>query len=222
MSFQKQGFEIRKNFISTEKCNYLISKIEGKFNSFNDYAIRNIDKKVNSIADFALSKYLLNFANCYLNGNPILVSAIYFNKTINANWAVAWHQDKTIAVDKRVELPGYKTWTIKDKINCVQPPLAVVENMITFRIHLDAANQTNGCLKVIPGTHKLGILSQSEINQIKNTYPKVACEVDAGDLIVMRPHILHSSQKSSVPENRRVLHLEYSSIKLPEPLAWAE
>ncbi|MCJ8278767.1 MAG: phytanoyl-CoA dioxygenase family protein [Rivularia sp. ALOHA_DT_140] len=222
MSFQKQGFEIITNFISTEKCKYLISEIEDKFNSFDNYAIRNIDKKINSIACFALSTYLLNSANYYLNANPILVSAIYFNKTINTNWSVTWHQDKTIAVDKRVELPGYKTWTIKDKINYVQPPLTVLENIVTFRIHLDAASKINGCLKVIPGTHKLGILSQSEINKIKNTYPQVACEVDAGDLIVMRPYILHSSQKSSVPKNRRVLHLEYSSIKLPEPLAWAE
>ena len=37
--------------------------------------------------------------------------------------------------------------------------------MITFRVHLDDADKNNGCLKVIPESHKLGILSHIEITQ---------------------------------------------------------
>jgi ectoine hydroxylase-related dioxygenase (phytanoyl-CoA dioxygenase family) len=222
MNFQKKGFEIKTNFISIDKCKYLISEIEQKINSASNYGIRNIDKKVNAIASVAGSKYLLNSATSYLNGNAFLVRAIYFNKTLNTNWSITWHQDKSIAVNKKIDLSGYKAWTLKDKINCVQPPLTVLEDMVTFRIHLDAAHRANGCLKVIPGTHQFGILSQPEINRIKNIYPMVSCEVDAGDVVVMRPHILHSSEKSSVSNNRRVIHLEYSSFDLPQGVTWAE
>ncbi|MEO1185537.1 MAG: phytanoyl-CoA dioxygenase family protein, partial [Cyanobacteria bacterium J06636_27] len=98
--------------------------------------------------------------------------------------------------------------------------LIVLENMVTFRIHLDASNQENGCLRVIPKTHLFGILSQPEINRIKDIYPIKYCEVDAGDAVVMRPHILHSSQKSLISGLRRVLHLEYSSFNLPHGLTW--
>ena len=222
MNFKKQGFEIKTNFISIDKCKYLISQIEENINSANNYGIRNIDKKVNAIASVAHSKCFLNYASSYLNGNAFLVRAVYFNKTLNTNWSITWHQDKTIAVNKQIDLSGYKAWTLKDKINCVQPPLTVLEDMVTFRIHLDAADRANGCLKVIPGTHRFGILSQPEINRIKHIYPTVSCEVDAGDAIVMRPHILHSSEKSDVSSNRRVIHLEYSSFNLPHGLTWAD
>jgi len=220
MNFRKQGFEIKTNFLPIDKCKYLISEIEENISSASNYGIRNIDKKVNAISSVAGSKDLLNSASSYLYGNAFLVRAIYFNKTLDTNWSIGWHQDKTIAVNKQINLTGYKAWTIKDETNCVQPPLTVLEDMVTFRIHLDKANQDNGCLRVIPGTHRFGILSQPEINRIKDIYPIKSCEVDAGDAVVMRPHILHSSQKSLIKGNRRVLHLEYSSFNLPHGLTW--
>ena len=220
MNFRKQGFVIKTNFLSPEQCKYLISEITESINSVNNYGVRNIDRKVRAVGSMASSKYLLNSASSYLDGNAFLVRAIYFNKTLNTNWSITWHQDKTIAVNKQINLIGYKAWTVKEEINCVQPPLAVLENMVTFRIHLDASNQENGCLKVIPTTHRFGILSQPEINRIKNIYPIKYCEVDVGDAVVMRPHILHSSEKSLITGNRRVLHLEYSSFNLPHGLTW--
>ncbi len=213
MNFKKQGFAIKTNFISIDQCKYLISQIEENINSASNYGIRNIDKKVNAIASVAGSKSFLNSASSYLSGNAFLVRAIYFNKTLNTNWNITWHQDKTIAVNKQIDLSGYKAWTIKDKINCVQPPVTVLEDMVTFRVHLDAADRANGCLKVISGTHRFGILSQPEINRIKNIYPMVSCEVNPGDAVVMRPHILHSSEKSLVSGNRRVIHLEYDLVQ---------
>lgn len=221
MSFRKQGFEIKTSLLSSDKCKYLISEIKENINSANNYGIRNIDRKVSAIGSIANSKYLLNSANSYLHGNPFLVRAIYFNKTLNTNWSITWHQDKTIAVNKQIKhLTGYKAWTVKEEINCVQPPLKVLENMVTFRIHLDASNKENGCLRVIPTTHLFGILSQPEINRITDIYPVKYCEVNVGDAVVMRPHILHSSQKSLIPGNRRVIHLEYSSFNLPHGLTW--
>ena len=93
--------------------------------------------------------------------------------------------------------------------------------MITFRLHIDPADQDNGCLKVIPGTHKHGILSQEEIDDIVNKSTAIPCEVKATDAVIMRPHILHASNKAANPHHRRVVHLEYSSYKLPEGVTWA-
>jgi ectoine hydroxylase-related dioxygenase (phytanoyl-CoA dioxygenase family) len=93
--------------------------------------------------------------------------------------------------------------------------------MVTFRLHLDDADENNGCLKVIPGSHNMGILSQTELTNVVNSQEPFLCKVKEGDLVLMRPHILHSSSKSSNPGHRRVVHVEYSNFKLPGNLKWA-
>ena len=90
-----------------------------------------------------------------------------------------------------------------------------------LRIHLDDANENNGCLKVIPKSHRLGILCQAEQAQVVSKSAQVNCCVKAGDLLVMRPHLLHSSSKGIAPTHRRVIHIEFSSFKLPEELSWS-
>jgi ectoine hydroxylase-related dioxygenase (phytanoyl-CoA dioxygenase family) len=102
----------------------------------------------------------------------------------------------------------------------VQPPIEVMQNIVTLRLHLDAANEANGALRVIPKSHQLGLLSQSHIEQIKRQQNSVFCQVEAGDAVIMSPLILHSSLKAINPSQRRVIHLEYSSFKLPEGLSW--
>ncbi len=93
--------------------------------------------------------------------------------------------------------------------------------MVTFRIHLDVAERTNGCLKVLPRSHELGILDQNEIQEYVKHNRSVICEARSGSVLVMRPLILHASCKAKNPSQRRVLHLEYSSFKLPSGISWA-
>ncbi len=62
---------------------------------------------------------------------------------------VAWHQDLTISVNKKLDLPGYGPWTIKQDQYAVQPPLEILENIFTIRIHLDDTDEKNGALRVI-------------------------------------------------------------------------
>ena len=39
--------------------------------------------------------------------------ATLFDKTPAANWWVGWHQDRTVPVQQRVDLPGYGPWSTK-------------------------------------------------------------------------------------------------------------
>lgn len=110
---------------------------------------------------------------------------------------------------------------MKDGTYHVQPPVAVLDKMVTFRLHLDPADETNGCLKVIPGTHKYGILKQTEIDEIVKREIAIPCVVEAGDSVIMRPHLLHSSSKAKRPSHRRIVHIEYSSHVLPQGMSWA-
>jgi Phytanoyl-CoA dioxygenase (PhyH) len=219
-NFHQVGFEIVGDFISPVDIEFLGSEIEKSLGSSSFHGIRSLNSKVHAIGELANSSYFLKLAADYLGNKPQLVRAIYFNKTKSANWGVAWHQDKTIAVNTRAELLGYGPWSIKDNVWHVQPPIDVLEQMVTFRIHLDAANESNGCLKVIPGSHLSGIIAESDIRDIIEKSEMKSCIVNAGDALVMRPLLLHSSNKATVLNSRRVIHLEYSSFNLPNELKW--
>jgi ectoine hydroxylase-related dioxygenase (phytanoyl-CoA dioxygenase family) len=92
-------------------------------------------------------------------GRPgLLTRAILFDKAPGANWALGFHQDVVIAVAERIEAPGFGPWSIKAGIHHVRPPAAVLEGMLTVRIHLDDCGPENGPLEVIPGSHAHGFL----------------------------------------------------------------
>jgi ectoine hydroxylase-related dioxygenase (phytanoyl-CoA dioxygenase family) len=82
-----------------------------------------------------------------------VVKSIYFDKPETSNWYVAYHQDLTISVDKKLELPDFGPWTTKQNQFAVQPPLNILENIYTIRIHLDDTDENNGALKVVPKSH---------------------------------------------------------------------
>src|SRR5918997_2911702 len=71
------------------------------------------------------------------------VRAILFDKSEGANWALGWHQDRTIAVRERIAVEGFNNWTVKAGTTHVEPPFAILERMITVRIHLDDVETDN-------------------------------------------------------------------------------
>jgi ectoine hydroxylase-related dioxygenase (phytanoyl-CoA dioxygenase family) len=133
---------------------------------------------------------------------------------------VPWHQDLTIAVNEKRETEGFTAWTRKAVIQHVQPPLEILEKMITLRFHLDDAEETNGALKVIPKSHKKGRLSAEEIKFRRQANETRVCSVKKGDCLIMRPLILHSSSAAATPKNRRVIHFEFSAQDLSNGLNW--
>lgn len=74
------------------------------------------------VAAFARSDRLLNLIRPHLPAEPRPVRAIYFDKSVGANWGVPWHQDLTIALRARAEVPGFGPWSVKEDIPHVQPP----------------------------------------------------------------------------------------------------
>jgi hypothetical protein len=150
----------------------------------------------------------------------IAVRAILFDKTASANWTVPWHQDRSIAVRERINVPGFGPWSAKAGVPHVQPPLEILHQMVTLRFHLDACGPNNGPLRVIPATHHK-ILSQEAIENLFASGEQAVCTTDAGGLLVMRPLILHASSPAIDPSHRRVVHIEFGPPVLPAPLMWA-
>ncbi|MFZ6800453.1 phytanoyl-CoA dioxygenase family protein [Undibacterium sp. Di24W] len=220
MHFFENGFELVDNFISQHWLKMIVSEIEKSTNLSINSGVRHINKKLTTIADYLNSTEFQNKSQIFLPAGASLVRAILFNKSAAANWYVSWHQDKTVSVSKQFDAAGWRTWSVKDGSLHVQPPLAVLEGMVTIRIHLDATPKENACLKVIPDSHKLGLLSPEQINGIVAANEALYCEANQGAALVMRPHLLHASNKSIIPGNRRVLHFEFSNWPLPEGIFW--
>jgi len=118
-------------------------------------------------------------------------------------------------VSDKAEIEGWGPWTLKDGVHHVQPPLEILNNMVTFRIHLDDTNESNGCLKLIAGSHHQGVMTHNEIQDYIKDKTATYCSAKAGSALIMRPHVLHASSKAISPSQRRVLHLEYCGYDLP-------
>jgi ectoine hydroxylase-related dioxygenase (phytanoyl-CoA dioxygenase family) len=186
------------------------------------YAVRNLLTLSPAVRQLAGSPEVRRVVEPLLGAGARVVRAILFDKTAGANWKVAWHQDLSIAVRERIDVPGFGPWSVKAGVVHVQPPRAILERMVTLRLHLDDCSIDNGPLEVIPGSHRAGVLSPAQVEEWRRRVPPVACCVPAGGAMLMRPLLLHASSSATVPGHRRVIHLEWSADELPEGLEWNE
>ncbi len=148
------------------------------------------------------------------------VRAILFNKTPDMNWALGWHQDRTIAVQSRRDVPGFGPWTVKDGMVHVAPPPALLARMVSLRVHLDPAPEDNAPLLIAPGSHLLGRIPVQEVQSVVQKCGTATCLADAGDVWITATLILHASLAASTPARRRVLQVDYSADLLPAGLEW--
>ncbi|TGD79567.1 phytanoyl-CoA dioxygenase family protein [Hymenobacter wooponensis] len=185
------------------------------------FAIRNLLGEIPQLREQLLTpKLRAVLATLFPDARPHLTKAIYFDKPAGSNWLVAWHQDVMISVNHRLELNGYGPWTSKGGDVTVLPPREILESIITVRLHLDDCDATNGALRVVPGSHRHGVILNDQHSDY--TPAAVTCEVEAGGLMLMQPLTLHASNRSTSARPRRVIHLEFSAAELPSGLQWRE
>ena len=184
------------------------------------FGARNI-LDIADIRALAWSPKILSLVQAVIGRDGRAVRGIFFDKTPGANWPVAWHQDLTLAVAERHEIPGWTNWSIKAGVHHVQPPADVLEQMLTLRVHLDDCDADNGPLRVLPGSHALGRIPAPRISELREATMEETCNGAAGSVLMMKPLLLHASSAAKKPAHRRVLHLEYAPGNLlRKPLRW--
>ncbi len=216
----KEGFCIIPQFLTEKQVKILKTALNSVINkrSLPKYGLRNLLELVPEVQQICTSTTIISLVSSITGENMIPVRSLFFNKNTQVNWSVPWHQDLTIAVRKKMETPGFYPWSIKAGIPHVQPPINILESIITLRFHLDDTNSSNGCLRIIPGSHKQGLLNSERTQKIKST--AINCSALAGDILVMKPLLVHSSQTAQNPSDRRVIHIEFTSAELPNNLQW--
>jgi ectoine hydroxylase-related dioxygenase (phytanoyl-CoA dioxygenase family) len=184
------------------------------------FAIRQFLKSVPEVKRLIFNDKLKSMIRNLFGEQYFVVKSIYFDKPEKSNWFVAWHQDLTISVDRKTELLGYGPWTIKLNQFAVQPPIEILQDNFTIRIHLDDTDAGNGALKVIPGSHLKNIRRVDSLDW-KNE-PETTCNVNAGGVMIMRPLLMHASNRTTSNKQRRVIHIEFGRQELPEEISWVE
>jgi ectoine hydroxylase-related dioxygenase (phytanoyl-CoA dioxygenase family) len=85
---------------------------------------------------------------------------------------------------------------------------------------LDDCDESNGALRVVPGSHRLGRLTSSAALAARNQCGEHSVAVPRGGVMAMRPLLLHASSKACSGAPRRVLHFVFGPSDLPEGLRW--
>tara|TARA_R110002072_G_scaffold273064_1_gene433375 strand:+ start:99 stop:836 length:738 start_codon:yes stop_codon:yes gene_type:complete len=227
IELEENGYSVLKGLYSYDEISRILDCIENaeqdgfSFMKTKDlFAIRQLIINVPELGDLLFNKKLTELISELSDFEYFLTKAIYFDKPRESNWFVAYHQDLSISIDKKADLKNYVNWTFKKGQYGVQPPIEILQDTITIRIHLDKTTKSNGALKVIPKSHLNGIIrSESNDWDIENEF---VCEVEKGGAMLMKPLTLHASNRTTNGKERRVIHLEFNKHNLTEPLTWLE
>ena len=164
-----------------------------------------------AVHDAAIALRMQLAAAGLLRPDAIAIQAIAFDKSPEANWKVSWHQDLMFPFAGRPSKVGFDLPATKEGVDYARPPKEVLEDLLAVRLHLDDCDETNGPLRVAPGSHRHGILRSVEIPDFVARHGEVRCLANAGEALLMKPLLLHASSPAMAPRHRRVLHLVYHS-----------
>ncbi|MTB52686.1 phytanoyl-CoA dioxygenase family protein [Lewinella sp. W8] len=215
-----KGFEVIEDVYSKQEIDEILRLIHSK-GLENRYGVRNFLADHPEIAQKVFTDNLLEIIKRIAPDCTKSIKSIYFDKPPSANWIVNWHQDLTINLTNRKEVPGFRNWRVAGQRTVVQPPRAFLENIFTVRIHLDDCPEENGALRVMEGSHTGGVIQIKDWMKTREGVERI-CEVQRGGILVMKPLILHASRRTENHKSRRVIHVEFTDQELPDGLQWKE
>lgn len=134
---------------------------------------------------FARSRRMVTIAQVLLGDEPYHYHSKMIMKDARVGGAWAWHQD-------------YGYWYH----NAVLKP-----DLVSAFVAVDAATRENGCLQVIPGSHRYGRVEHvttgeqagadpERVEQILQREERVFAEMEPGDVIFFHANLLHRSDQN--------------------------
>jgi ectoine hydroxylase-related dioxygenase (phytanoyl-CoA dioxygenase family) len=223
-AIERDGFAVVPDAVPPELVDQLAASVEPLLAPLTRVqgGVRDVLSRCEMVRELAGSAVLRRWVEPILGGDCVAVGALLFDKADGRNWKVPYHQDITIRVRARRDVLGFGPWWEKAGVPHTWPPAGVVERMLAVRVHLDDCGPDNGPLRVIPGSHRAGVLESAAIDEWKARGPEAACVVGRGGLVLMRPLLLHASSTATQVRRRRVIHIEYAAPELPGGLDWYE
>ena len=207
---QQQGYAILPAVLEQSTVEGLLAELNVASLPRTRAGIRHA-MQLPAVSEIARSERMMAIAQSVLGKEVLPFRATLFDKSATANWLVAWHQDTALPLRERCEKSGWGPWSIKDGLAYAHAPASALSQVLALRLHLDDSTSENGPLRVLPGTHTLGVLTDDSLHELSTQIAPVACLVPAGGVLAMRPLIVHASSKSVSSAPRRVLHIEFAA-----------
>ena len=207
METTKSGFDIRRAVLQQAEYGALAGLLDSEQRS--RAGVRHL-LSVDAVRHIANDPRLLSIAANVIGISAIPFKATLFDKSPAANWLVVWHQDTALPMRERITAPGWGPWSTKGGVLYAHAPAWALEQVVALRVSLDDSTATNGPLRVLPGTHTSGVLTDDEIAGLAKGALAVDCVVPRGGVVAMRPLTIHASSNSTDAAPRRVLHIEYA------------
>jgi hypothetical protein len=201
------GFWIEDNVFSDAECDDLIDAAPLGLQGRSRAGARHL-MAVPAVGAAANDERLLRIAGRALGVGAVPFRATLFDKSAMANWLVVWHQDTALPLESRNNSTEWGPWSLKAGVLYAHAPAWALSRVLALRISLDASTSENGPLRVIPGSHLAGVLSDDEIFDLARIHENIEVLVPRGGVLAMRPLLVHSSSRARSGEPRRVLHLE--------------
>jgi ectoine hydroxylase-related dioxygenase (phytanoyl-CoA dioxygenase family) len=205
----RSGFWVEDEVFSDRECDDLIEATPLGLKGRGRAGARHL-MAIPAIEAASKDKRLLRIARRALGDGAVPFRATLFDKSAMANWLVVWHQDTALPLESWNNSTEWGPWRLKAGVLYAHAPAWALSRVLALRISLDASTGENGPLRVIPGSHLAGVLSEDEILGLARIHKNIEALVPRGGVLAMRPLLVHSSSKSRSGEPRRVLHLEYA------------
>lgn len=210
------GFALRRDIVNAEGRNLLLRLTTPAFvadavqhRAGGAFAARGLLRKVPELGRQLEASGVNALATAALGDRAVPIDATFFDKHARANWTVPGHQDRIMVVAGTTK----RKHRIRDGITYAELDAETLAGLVALRVHFDATDGDTGALCVVPGSHRDGILSNGQILEVPlERY--VPCAAAAGDVLVLRPLLLHRSSPSRGDGQRRVLHVVYATNDL--------
>lgn len=205
----KNGFSVIHNVFPSSECMRILDHLSNWKVGRSRAGTRHL-KSCPAISSLANDQRLIALASTALSEPAFPYRATLFEKSPKSNWLVVWHQDTSLPLSRKLDGSEWGPWSCKAGVTYARAPSWALERVVTLRVHLDHCASENGPLRVSPGSHNKGVLTENEIGAITNTQASAECVVPAGGVLLMKPLIIHASSKSKSKIPRRILHIEYA------------
>ncbi|MDA0821190.1 MAG: phytanoyl-CoA dioxygenase family protein [Proteobacteria bacterium] len=169
---------------------------------------RFLDREWCRLVAQVLRHRLLKRRLLYLASQPVLCT--YFGKDLQTDRGEGLHRDLHLPLSARIEGKPWQNWREKQNIPHAQAPSDLLATMVALRINLDDCANDEGGLCVVPGSHLTA--------DVTNT--RIECTGGKGSAVAMSPMLLHSSSKSTLGNERRVLQFLFGPRSLPGGAEW--
>jgi len=212
VTIEQDGFEVIPGILGFAEADRLVqdlhAAIVARTKAGSRHALRHA-----CVSALAEDSRLISLAAETLGRGAFPFRATLFDKSPQSNWLVVWHQDTALPLRQRRDHPAWGPWSVKGGVTYAHAPAAALARVLALRVHLDDSLAENGPLRVLPGTHTRGVLTDQEIRESAESLRPTECLVGKGGVVAMRPLLIHASSKSRSDTPRRVLHIEYAESR---------